>query len=362
MTHRPAPKGLLLVRSGGLGDTILFSHLIGLYTLLADPGEAVAVLTPKASVKTTFLFPDGIEVIGVDYHRFRTDAAYRYSVSRDLYRRNFRLVVTTDHLRHPWADEAMIRACQAPETIAMKARSWAKYEDALAANRRRYTRVFDSGADTGSVYERWVAFANWLNGRNDSAPMPVLPEDRLPPPSDARQPTVVIQPFSAVKAKQPDVSLFQRMVEALPPGHVAAITGAPSDLERNPEYAVLLERPGVRFDSSNFHDVIPLLRMARLVVSVDTALAHLAIAVGTPTLCLASAAYVGEIVPYPKDLTPPNVRFVHHSMPCEGCRGDCALPLQNGMYPCIARLDRTAILESFARLLIEPGQKTKVAP
>jgi ADP-heptose:LPS heptosyltransferase len=88
-----------------------------------------------------------------------------------------------------------------------------------------------------------------------------------------------------------------------------------------------------------------------LVISVDTALMHLAVAVGAPTLCLASAAYVGEIVPYPSAMTPENVRFVYQSMECEGCLGDCSLPPEDGMFPCVAGLDEADVLTQVNNLL-----------
>jgi len=93
------------------------------------------------------------------------------------------------------------------------------------------------------------------------------------------------------------------------------------------------------------------LRAANLVVSVDTACMHLAVAVGAPTLCLASAAYVGEIVPYDSALTPPNVQFVYKNMDCEGCLGNCHLPPENGMYPCVAQLLETTVLNRVREML-----------
>jgi ADP-heptose:LPS heptosyltransferase len=117
------------------------------------------------------------------------------------------------------------------------------------------------------------------------------------------------------------------------------ITGAPGDMERNPSFAQLLDPPRVTFDASTFEALVPVLRAARLVVSVDTALLHLAVAVGAPTLGLASAAFVGEIVPYAPEIAPDNAEILYHSMPCEGCLGTCILPAEHGMYPCVARLD-----------------------
>lgn len=351
MNRRGEAHDLLLVRSGGLGDSVLFAHVLPLFLRLARANERVCVLTPSASIKTTFLFPPGVEVIGVDFGRYRRDARYRSAVARDLYDRHFRLVVSTDHLRHPWLDESMILSCQAPDVAAMAPRAWSKYDRALAKNRRRFTRVFESGPDRGSIYRRWVAFANWLNGTTDVPPMPVLPADGLPAAARLERPTVVFQPFSAVTAKQPSAGLFESLAAALPDGWDAVVTGAPLDPVRNPAFAALLARPNVRFDASPFREIVPLLRAARLVVSVDTALMHLAVAVGAPTLCLASAAYVDEIVPYPADLTPPHVTFIHRAMTCQGCRGDCTEPAEDGLFPCVARLDTNAVHAAFFRLL-----------
>ncbi|HER27080.1 MAG TPA: lipopolysaccharide heptosyltransferase family protein, partial [Rhodospirillales bacterium] len=100
----------------------------------------------------------------------------------------------------------------------------------------------------------------------------------------------------------------------------------------------------VTFDGSTFADLAPRLKAARLVISVDTALMHLAIALGAPTLGLASAAYVGEIVPYAPEITPDNAHMIHQPMDCQGCLGDCRKEKIDGMYLCVATLDRDRIM------------------
>ena len=186
-----------------------------------------------------------------------------------------------------------------------------------------------------------------------SAPKVRLPEARLAAAAVLDKPTVVIQAFSAVRAKQPSPSLFGDLIDALD-GYDVVLTGAPSDLERYADYAVLLERDNVRFDSATFEQVIPLLRGADLVVSVDTALMHLAVLSGAKTLCLASAAYVGEIVPYADEVTPDGLSVLYESMPCEGCLGGCALELVDSMFPCVARLKSERVIKAAKDLLSQP--------
>ena len=74
-------------------------------------------------------------------------------------------------------------------------------------------------------------------------------------------------------------------------------------------------------------------------------------AVGAPTLGLASAAFVGEIVPYAPEVAPANLNVLYRPMPCEGCLGTCIHPLEGGMYRCVAELDADAVVARIGALL-----------
>ncbi len=339
-----------MISSGGLGDTVLFAHVVDRFMSLARDGEPVTILLRQNAMKMAFLMPAGAKIIGIDYDRLRGDLGYRRQVTDDLFRAHFRLIVHTDHVRHPDLDEALVAAAMAPEAVAMEPRPWRKYDRRLRANRRLYTRLYDSGPVYFDKVIRWTRFANWLTGRNEPPPMARFPADRLPAPA-ADAPAVLIHPFSAVKGKQSSPATFRRIIEAMPKGTTFVISGAPADFDTNPEYRPLLDLPGVRFDDASFADRVPVLRAVRLVVTVDTSLMHLAVAVGAPTLCLASAAYVAESVPYDAAIAPPNVRFIYHPMPCEGCFCDCVLPAENGMFPCVARLDGEQIVAAAREML-----------
>lgn len=338
-------RGVLLVTSGGLGDTVLLALVLPRLIELAEDGEPVTILMRRNGAKMAFLFPKTITVEAVDYGRFARSPAYRLKISQKLFNANYRLVVSTDYLRHPDLDDAMIRAAHAGESLAMEPRSWPKYDAVLRNNREIYARLFDSGPPLRDKVLRWVAFADWLTGTSALPPKVRLADDHLPPPAALGAPTVLIQPFSAVAAKQSPVSLYEKILAVLPEGTDVRLLGTPGDLDRNPAYRALLENPNVIFDSSTFEELVPVLRAARLVISVDTALMHLAVALGAPTICLASAAYVGEIVPYATETKPDNVDFLYHDMDCRSCLGACIHAAENGMYPCVARADHTMVLK-----------------
>jgi len=350
-TRPDEPGGVLLLSSGGLGDTILFSHVIERYAALAKPGETVHALMRQDGAKTAFLFPDNINTLTVDFTRLRKDHSYRWKTLSGLYEANYRLVISTDYLRHPDLDEALVTACGAPETAAMRARPWPKYQKALDRNESGFSRVFDSGAPLRDKVLRWAAFADWLSGKKSPPPLARIPEVRLGALEVRQGAEILIQPFSAVKAKQSPPAIYEALADQLPAGTRIVITGTPDDLEKNPEFKPLLARDGVEFDGARFVDIQSRIRGASLVISVDTAMMHLAIALGAPTLGLASAAYVGEIVPYAEEITPDNAHFYYVPMDCQGCLGNCIYPMQENMYPCIAKLNSNKLIEMALEIL-----------
>jgi len=347
-------KGVLLISSGGLGDTVLFAHVIERFLGCAEKDEPVTVLLRSDAMKMAFLLPQGVQVIGVDFYRLRKDLGYRREITDSFFSAHYRLVVHTDYLRHPDLDEALVAAAMAAEAVAMKPRPWRKYDARLNQNRRLYGRLYDSGAPNMDKVLRWSRFADWLLDMERTPPIAALDPAQLPPAAQ-EGPEVVIQPFSAVKAKQSPPALYRRIIDALPEGTRVAITGTQRDLEDNPEFKSLLDLAGVEFDASSFAELVPILLSAKLVISVDTALMHLAVAVGAPTLCLASAAYVGEIVPYDPAITPENAHFLYTSMSCEGCLGDCIHPFQNGMFPCVAKLDKNQAVKKAREIMSMTG-------
>jgi ADP-heptose:LPS heptosyltransferase len=343
-----APNGLLLLSCGGLGDTVLLSHVIEEFCKYATENEPVTILLRKDGAKTAFLFPGHIKTYVVDFPLYHKNLSSRSKISNQLYDANYRAVISTDYLRHPDLDEAMMRATGAPEIIAMQARPWGKYQAQLAKNAQFFSRLFDSGPALQDKVLRWYKFANWLSGEATT------PRLKLSSPSTQQKvepPLVLIQPFSAVKAKQCGPDVYQALFDALPADTDIRITGAPDEMDKNPSYAHLLERANVSFEDAGFVELAGLLKAARLVVSVDTAVMHLSVAVGAPTLCLASAAYVGEIVPYAINLIPSNVEFYYKSMTCKGCLGKCINSLQNGSFKCIDELDSPTVVSKALRLL-----------
>jgi ADP-heptose:LPS heptosyltransferase len=347
------PSGVVLVSSGGLGDTVLLSLVVERFMKVAMRDESITLVLPRESTKMAFLFDQKITIFPVDYKVFRQSRSYVKNIADQLYSKHYRIVISTDFLRHPKLDEAVIKFCDSPETVAMEPRSWPKYNKALQTNKDRYSRCYNSGPDHMDKVLRWVGFANWLTGDVSPPPKVQLPERWAAPSAESYlKPTVFLVPFSAVKEKQSPPEIFLAVIEHLKGNYDFIIACAPNDIDENQEYLCLADADNISFDNSTFKDLAPKLKQAALVISVDTATMHLAVALGTPTVCMASAAYVNEITPYASEITPKNVRFVYQSMECEGCLGNCHLPPEGGRFPCITRIELQRILTNIDELLV----------
>ena len=356
-TERSDPaSGVLFLSSGGLGDTVLLAHVFDRFRQVAQTGEKISLLLRKDAAKMAFLFGDDIAIEVVDFNKLRKSRKYRNDIFDGLYVANYRQVVSLDYLRHPKLDERLIQACSASETIAMEPRSWAKYDKLLNENRKFYNRLYNSGPVHLDKVVRWGQFADWLTGTTELPAKIGLPDALKPEPAALPRPAIVLIPFSAVKEKQSPAETYSQIIDSAPEGYDFVVAGAPDDLSKNPSFQPIMERENVYYDDSTFVELAPILRAADLVISVDTATMHLAAAMGAPTLCLASAAYVGEIVPYAPEITPDNVHFVYENMDCAGCLGNCHLAPEDGMYPCVARLNLLMVLAKMATLL--PAEKT----
>ena len=98
------PRGVLLISSGGLGDTVLFAHVVERFVALAQDNEPVDVLLRSDAMKMAFLLPSNVSAIGVEFERLRRDMVYRREVTDNLFDTHYRLLVHTDYLRQ--SDEA----------------------------------------------------------------------------------------------------------------------------------------------------------------------------------------------------------------------------------------------------------------
>lgn len=344
-------RGLLLVSSGGLGDTMLFSLMVARYRKLVDPDEPVWVIVRHESAGLDFLFPDDVTLIPIHYRNFIRKPLYRLDVSKQILELGARIAISTDHLRLPTVDDVLVLASGADERYALSPRSWPKHDAALQAHREWYTEWVEPEPEMAHRLVRWWELVNSLLGNIEDVPKvrfdPALLPDTRPP----SRPEIILHPFSSNPDREPDSEIFIEIANTFADDYQIVMTAAPNDLKRAPRHQPLADHPAVELDTSDLKSKAARLRGASLVVSVDTSVMHLAVGAGATTLCLASAAHIRDSVPYDSRMTPDNVTFMVPEIDCAGCLGQCIYPLENGRYRCLGQLTPDNVLPRVREIL-----------
>lgn len=336
-TGRPR-EGLLLIEAGGLGDVLLLAAVIDAFRPLAGEGEPIRLLLRKESAKTAFAMPPGVMVDSFDFYRLMTDVRYRFQTLAEVRSWNMRKAVSLDWRRHPWMDDALLMAAAhgAEFSAAFHPKPWPKFGRRLEDNADRLTRLVEAKRPA-TMIERWLHLAQALTGQKPQTPRLRLHDSHLSVTAEKldRQ-TILFSPFASSRDRQPLPSFWEELSAAFPEFDIKLLAG-PEDLKRNPDFLPLAQRLGVV--ERSFQQLIPLFKVARLVIATDSATMHLASLTGIPTLSLSASAYAGEVLPHAPEYAPPNLRVMLTDMPCRGCIGDCTLPFRGEQYECVARLD-----------------------
>lgn len=344
-------RGLLLVSSGGLGDTVLFSLMIERFRQLVGADEPVWIIVRAESVGLSFLFPDDVTLIPVDYRRFIKRTVYRLDMCKQITTLRARIAVSTDHYRLPTVDDLMIRASGAQKRYALSPRSWPKHDKALQAHRDWYTDWVNPDPAKAHRFIRWWELANGLLGKVGDVPQVRFDPSRLPDLPSSDRPEIILHPFSAIAEREADPQVFIDVANAFAADYQIVMTASPNDLKRAPRHQALAGHPAVAVDVSDLRAKAGRLRGAALVVSVDTSIMHLAVGAGAPTICLASAAHIVDSIPYDSRMTPENVTFMVPEIECAGCLGQCIHPLENGRYRCLGQLKTDNVLAKAREIL-----------
>ncbi len=341
--RRRRAEGVLLVSSRGPAEMVFLSAVLSRFMRLAALDENVTLLCRPDAAGMSFLFPRFLKLRRIEFRRL-DEIEYRWKSFAELHAQHYRLIVSLDYVREHDKDEALIITADPAETAGMVPPPYKRnFAKRLVESEKVFDILFDSGPIRQDKILRWSKFADEVLDDRQPPQLALLPDSQLPQ-AEKLPDTVVFFPFSGVTQRMLPAEMWRLMAEAIPPHWQILVAGHRNDFDRHPEYMTLMSRPNVVMETSGFERLASILMGSRLAIGVDTAGMHLAVLLGIPTMCLASAAYVGAGVPYDDRVIPANVQFVYTPMECQGCLGRCKFPLVDGMYQCVADIDTDQVL------------------
>jgi len=349
-------RGVLVVRIDGIGDMVLFHAAFAhLAAALGVPVSEITLLgcdswAPLAPV----LFP-GCRFRPFDEHRYDRNPFYRFRVSLWVRRQNFAIATCDMFLRKPLVADSLVYASAAPRKIVTRPYLSPKTERLFRWYLRR-CEIIDTGAYPTHEIIRHFRFLSALAKREIAAVPPRLPwPRRSDPPCASRYAVVNFGGNSPGRRWDPEhfLALAQRLAAR---GLGVVFVGGPSEIAFKSAMRGALEEGRFldRIGETSLPEMLDLLQQAALVVSNDTGPAHLAIGLGAPTVVILGGGHFTSFVPYPRNVTPPKVRFVFRERHCFHCFWNCTEPHEQGRsFPCIGAIGETEVLAAIDAVLAE---------
>lgn len=357
-TH--AKRRVLVVRIDLIGDFVLWlpaaRALRALYpreqwhvTLAAN-----AVWADLATKQTIF-----DEVWPIDARRLVTNPGYRYRMLRRARTAGFDVAIEPTYSRERLRGDALIRASAAAERIGSQGDCsntgpWLK-----RVTDRWYTRLVRADPVPMTELRRNAEFVSGLGGA-DGVEMPKLHvESGAAPPELNGVDYFVLFPGASMPGKQWPIERFGEIAQRVirENGWHGIVCGGAADMSLAERLCRISSVPLRNLaGTTSLEQLAAILARARLVLTNDTSAAHIAPAVGAPTVCILGGGHYGRFLPYDLPEAAQISRTVDHRMDCYGCNWRCIYRVRrNDPFPCVEQVPVAKVWTSILEVLGAAG-------
>lgn len=355
-------RGALVVRMDGIGDMVLFRSALDRYAeALGLPREEIVVLGCASWREIAGDAFAGYRVEILDEHRYARRPLYRFCVSLKVRRLNARIALLDSYFRRALMADSLVYVSAARETvvslpyISERTRPEYRWFLSLAGT------VIDTGPYPTHEIVRHFRFLSALAGR-EIAPVPPRLAWRDGTPAPGAKPFALLNPGANEPGRRWPLASYAALGRRLlGRGLDVVVVGHTGALEADESFGRLLAEPGVRDlrGRTSLSALMDLMRGAALVVSNDSGPAHLAVALGAPTIVLVGGGHFGCFVPYPDVLSPAHARFLWEPMDCFHCFWRCHKRTgARDPFPCVAAIPEERAWTSAQELLAQAGSRS----
>ena len=343
-------RGIAVILPHGLGDIVLFTealrHLRAHYR-----GQPIVLICSRRALAYAEAYLTPERTITFDRDRMRRDLWYRMRIVCVVARAGVRVAIQPVYNRVHWVEDALVRASRAEERIGSSGTSTFITARERARGDGWYTRLIEEPAGPMHDAERNAAFVAALT---DSAPPRLLPRLACPPwHPDAPIGGYIVAACEASSALK--TWPMERLVEASQAiaartGHVVVLVGETKPSQPAARRGVVDLR-----GLTDVHGLISVLAHARIVLSSDSAPAHLAAALGVPVVAVSGGGMPERFLPYPANgpaAGQPRLVVVDPPWPCFGCGWHCRYaPPRDAAAPCVTVITVARVVDAALEVL-----------
>lgn len=348
-------RGVLVVRMDGIGDMVLFRGALDHYPAVFGVDKSEITILGCASwgpiADTVF---KGFRVLVIDEHAFARNALYRFRVSLWVRGLAPAVAVCDSYLRRALMSDSLVWVSGAPRTVVSRPYVSEATRVEFSYYLSQVDRIVDTGVYPTHEIHRHFRFISAVAGREIQPHIPTIAWRTAPSPVPPGAPYAVLNAGSNEPGRRWPIGFYADIADRLlQAGYRVVLVGKSGEIPDEDARRGIVARPGAidLTDKTSLPELLDLMNHAALIVSNDTGPAHLAMALGKPTVVLVGGGHFGSFVPYPPEAAPPTVRFVYQEMECYHCFWRCTKRATKfDVFPCISAIGTDRVWSAIQEL------------
>ncbi|MBN1975118.1 MAG: glycosyltransferase family 9 protein [Sedimentisphaerales bacterium] len=343
-------KTLLIVKIDGIGDYILFRNYLEVirkseqfkdYKITLCGNSVYKELAEAYDKKYVdeFIWID-IKKLSFVMKHFK-NIQYRYNTLRTISKKGFEIAIQPTYSRDFWVGDTLIKASHAKQRIGSRGdytciKSWQK-----RLSDRWYTKLVTASALPLSEIKRNAEFFQNLGLFSSTALKPVLKVILDTGKNYNENNYYILCPGAGLIKRFWPLEHFAELAKRIhsTTGWTCVICGARDETHLGQKLMDLTDVPMNNIAGvTSLSELVTIISKAKLVVSNETSVIHIAAAIGTPSICILGGGHYGRFMPYENE-TNMSQRLpvtVIHKMDCFMCNWQCKYKTQEDTpFPCI---------------------------
>ncbi len=333
-------RGLLAVRMDGIGDMVLFRASLDHYAeAFGVRPENVTVLGCESWGAIAEEVFKGYRIQVIDEHAYARRPLYRFRVNLAVRALAPQVTVNDSFFRRAMMADSLVWVADAPRTVVSLPYVNEPTRSEFTYYLGQVERIVNTGVYPTHEVTRHFRFVSAVSERDIGPTPPKIAWPERPSPAGTGAPYVVMNPGSNEPGRRWPIEGYLKIAERiLNAGLRVAFVGTTQEADRADLIQGFSHRDGVvdLVGRTRLPELMDVMKGAAGVLTNDSGPAHLAIALGAPTVVVVGGGHFGCFFPYPDGVAPDNARFVYHEMECYHCFWRCDLRASKfDVFPCI---------------------------
>ena len=351
---------VLLVRQDAIGDFIMWLDTAKEYRQLYPPNKYKIILVGNASwcdLAQELTYWD--EIIQIDLKRFKTISWYRWNFLRKFKNLGAKTAIQPTYSREYYHGDAIVRASNALRKVGsvgdMSNRNWLK----KIISDRWHTELIPSSPEPLSELERNAEFFSGFLQKKHLSNYPKIEVLGSWEIINFKQKEFYVLSLGANKNYRAwPVNFYGEIAQRIHAytGWIGLICGVQNEFILGEQIKKICDAPLENYAGrTSLTELAWLIAKCQTLICNESGTAHIAMAVGTSTVCIAGGGHFGRFVPYPEFPGQTNkLEVVFHEMPCYGCNWKCIYKIKKGdPTPCISNIRVDEVWNKIKPLLNE---------